>query len=157
MRLRRFNVTARHVPGKQLVVPDTLSRSPLGECDSSTEADVNAYVASVTDTKPLTDKKLEEIRAGTDADAVLPEVMKLTKSGRPDREGAMYPELKPYFASRYELSVHDGLLFYRDRLVIPEALRADVLQSTHTGHLGLNKCRERAKVSVWWPGLSTDL
>ena len=157
MHLRRFNVTARHVPGKQPVVPDTLSRSPLGECDSSTETDVNAYVASVTDTKPLTDKKLEEIRAGTSADAVLPEVMKLTKSGWPDREGAMYPELKPYFASRYELSVHDGLLFYRDRLVIPEALRADVLQSIHTGHLGLNKCRERAKVSVWWPGLSRDL
>ena len=44
-----------------------------------------------------------------------------------------------------------------DRLVIPEALRADVLQSIHTGHLGLNKCRERAKVSVWWPGLSRDL
>ena len=52
--------------------PDTLSRSPLGECDSSTEADVNAYVTSVTDTKPLT---------STNMDAVLPEVMKLTKSG----------------------------------------------------------------------------
>ena len=99
MRLRRFNVTARHLPGKQLVVPDTLSRSPLGECNSSTKADVNAYVASVTDTRPLTDKKLEEIRAGTDADVVLPEVIKLTKSEWPDREGAIYPELKPYFTS----------------------------------------------------------
>ena len=49
---------------KKQVVQDTLSRSPLGECDSSTEADVNAYVASVTETKPLTDKKLEEIRDG---------------------------------------------------------------------------------------------
>ena len=100
MRLRRFDVTARHVPGKQLVVPDTLSRSTLGECDSNTEADVNAYVARVTDTKTLTDKKLDEIHAGTDADAVLQEVTKLTKSGWPDREDAMYPELKPYFAIR---------------------------------------------------------
>lgn len=158
MRLRRYNVVAKHVPGKQLVVPDTLSRSPLNISDqSNTVEDVTAYVASVVNTKPLSDKKLEEIRNETSSDPILPDVMRYTMQGWPQKENSLYAELKPYFAPRFEFSVSDGILFYRDRLVIPESLRADVLAAIHTGHLGLNKSRERAKSSVWWPGLSSDL
>jgi transposase InsO family protein len=41
--------------------------------------------------------------------------------------------------------------------MIPDSMRADVLTAIHRGHLGLNKSRGRAKLSVWWPGLSNDL
>lgn len=44
MRLRRFNPIAQHISGKQLVVPDTLSRSPLSENTNDAEEEVNLYV-----------------------------------------------------------------------------------------------------------------
>ena len=36
-------------------------------------------------------------------------------------------------------------------------MRIDVLDRLHDAHQGIKKCRERAKTSVWWPGLSQQL
>ncbi|MGH0120657.1 UNVERIFIED_CONTAM: hypothetical protein FKN15_068232 [Acipenser sinensis] len=53
MRLIRFNVKAQHVPGKELIMADTLSRNPLKDTEvSETEEEVKAYVQAVVTSKP---------------------------------------------------------------------------------------------------------
>ena len=39
------------------------------------------------------------------------------------------------------------------RIIILPPLRSDILETLHTGYLGISKCREKAKHSVWWPNL----
>jgi len=46
---------------------------------------------------------------------------------------------------------------YNTRLIIPSSLQAEILSKIHSGHLGINRCREMAKQSVWWPGISNQL
>ena len=41
--------------------------------------------------------------------------------------------------------------------MIPASLRVSMLDKIHASHQGITKCRERAKHSVWWPGLSRQL
>lgn len=56
-----------------------------------------------------------------------------------------------------ELSISKGLLLRGNRLVIPPTLQPEILTKLHSGHQGMTKCNERAKHSVWWPGIRKDI
>ena len=65
--------------------------------------------------------------------------------------------LRPYWENRSHLTIVDELLQYDDRILVPRSMRLQILDCIHTGHLGLTKCRSRARTSVWWPGPSTQI
>ena len=45
----------------------------------------------------------------------------------------------------------------RDRVVIPQALQADVLALAHEGHPGTVTMLQQLRGAVWWPGMTTDV
>ena len=66
MRLIRFSPQTEHVPGKQMVVADALSRSPCKlEQEPDTVEDVQAFVGLVESTRPATGDQLKKIREDT--------------------------------------------------------------------------------------------
>uniref|UniRef100_A0A1A8EMF6 Gypsy retrotransposon integrase-like protein 1 n=1 Tax=Nothobranchius korthausae TaxID=1143690 RepID=A0A1A8EMF6_9TELE len=159
MRLLRFQVVAEHVPGKQMVIADALSRNPLSNSDGgidSTDKEVQVYLQSILSNVPASPKRVEEIRSATQQDEELPRVISLIHKGWPPKH-SLHHTLHGYYPARSQLSEVDGLVLYQDRLVIPAALRPDVLNRIHEGHQGLTKCRARAKMSVWWPRISKDI
>ena len=160
MRLMRFSYTISHVPGKDLVIPDTLSRTPIYRkvsCEEQALADdVKAYVDFVLKNLPTTENRLQEIREKLQQDEVCRQIMSHCENGWPEKQHVK-GVIKPYYQFSGELSVQQGLLLKGTRLVIPTTMRLDILDKLHEGHLGITKCRERAKRSVWWPGLSKQL
>ena len=50
-----------------------------------------------------------------------------------------------------------GLLLKGPRLIIPSAIRLEILDRIHDGHKGIVKCRRRTKDSVSWLGLGKQL
>ena len=150
MRLMRFNSQAGHVSGKQMVVADTLSRSPLElEQEPDTVEDVPAFVNLVEPTRPATDNQLERIREASRRDAQLPKVINFTSLGWRTLVQEVPPQIRELFDSRGHLSINNGLLTY-DRIVIPANMREEILERIHTGQQGITKCRKRANMSVWW-------
>ncbi len=119
MRLMRFSVKAIHVPGKYLVVADTLLRKPLaGPETSEMEEDVQAYVEAVIQTRPKSEPKLNVICESTSNDPIMRKVMRFRKDGWPHHVPL---ELKAYHTDRATLSRAEGLLLHCDWIVIPTA------------------------------------
>lgn len=77
--------------------------------------------------------------------------------GRMAKQVLIERVFQPYLPFSGELMLQNGLLLYGNRTVIPASLRADMLTKLHMGDLGITKSRDRAKQSVWWPGLSREL
>ena len=72
-------------------------------------------------------------------------------------KGRLKGPIKWYYPLSSEISIVRGLFSRNERIIIPAALQRRILNQIYAGHQGINKCRERAKQSVWWPGLSTEL
>ena len=161
MRLMRMTYQIVHVPGKDLTTADTLSRAPLPnrltEDETKKEEEVKAYVASVIQELPATaDRHNTLLRVHQQQDEVISTIVKTCANGWPEKD-RLDSVLKLYCTVRGELTVQSGLLMKGNRLVIPSSQYLDVLDRLHEGHQGITRCRERAKISVWWPGLSKQL
>ena len=161
MRLMRFNVTAEFVPGKEMVVADALSREPAVDDDSehidSITQQVRVQVEEMKATWPASDQKLEELKEATRRDIQLPYVIQHTMQGWPANRQDVILAARDFYDVRQELSIYDGLLLRGHRIVIPYEHRKQTLETIHQGHLGINKCRERAGQAVWWPGIGKEI
>ena len=112
---------------------------------------------SVESTRPATDAQLERIREASRHDAQLQKLMDVTLKGWPAGVEDVPYLFREFFDLRGHLSVRDALLTYDDRIVIPASMREEMVERIHTGHQGITKCRERANLSVWWPGISKEI
>ncbi|KAK7106504.1 hypothetical protein V1264_017754 [Littorina saxatilis] len=159
MRLMRYRYDVIYTAGKDLTTADALSRAPVGSpqtSDLQLDSDVAAYVKSVVEGFPASKQRMDEIRAKQQKDIICCKVKDYCNKGWPD-VNKVEPDLKPFHTVRDDLTVQQGLLLFRDRLVIPEVMRQDILSKIHGGHQGIVKCRALARSSVWWSGLSTDI
>lgn len=160
MRLMRYTYSIEYVPGKSLWTADTLSRSPVTSSTSPEDAELmestNIYVDSIMENLPVSSSYVETLKEQLKADNVCSRVMALCTEGWP-LHAKQEPVLRNYWPERATLTVRDGLLLKGTRLVIPSAMRNDVLAKLHEGHLGIVKCKARAHESVWWPGLGQQV
>jgi hypothetical protein len=157
MRLMRFDYEINYVPGKLQVTADALSRAPLPENDHVSfvqEADTHAQ--ALFSCLPASKQKLMEIADTQKSDAVLSDVRYYCSQGWPPYF-SHNPILYPYWENRQHLTIVNDLLLYDDRIVIPQQMRLSMLDLIHQGHLGITKCRSRARECIWWPGLSSEI
>lgn len=62
-----------------------------------------------------------------------------------------------FYTFKDYITLVDGILYYWDRVFVPNSEREKVLQDIHKGHQGESKCLRRANSLVWWPGMSVAI
>ena len=128
----------------------------MSETDKQLQKDSDSYVAQVIKGMPATPARLQEIRKAQEQDDICKKLMQFCKDGWP-HHSKLKGTIKLYKPVASELSVHNGLLLRGSRIVIPPALQKDILSKIHAGHIGITKCQERAKQSVWWPRIRKQI
>lgn len=105
---------------------------------------------------PATEERIEEIRELQLRDPVCQLIAEYCQSGWPNKH-SLPDSVKPYLPVAAELSEMNNLLMRGSQIMIPPPLRREMLNRIHSSHQGITKCRERARQSVWWPGISKEI
>ena len=76
------------------------------------------------------------------------------------REGFVntYSKISPYM--RYKdcfFEGDEGVIFYKDRVVVPSSLRRPIIRSLHSAHQGVSSMECRAQAIIFWPGMTYDI
>lgn len=161
-----------YVPGKKHDGPDSMSRHPVSAVPSKPD---DALLSAVR----ITDKEMECLdpakiavtsamnqiqavsveRVGheTARDPSLQSLMETIQNGFPPSKELCPDEVKEYFRHREELSVSDGIILFKNRVLIPQSLRSEVLQYLHSAHQGTQGMKARAAETIFWPGISAAI
>uniref|UniRef100_A0A3P9MQF2 Gypsy retrotransposon integrase-like protein 1 n=1 Tax=Oryzias latipes TaxID=8090 RepID=A0A3P9MQF2_ORYLA len=157
LQLQRYNLDIQHKPGKHIPVADTLSRKPI-ECDSQTLCEgMDFQIHSVISNAPVSDRKMAEIRAATAQDEQLSRLKQMIQSDWPESRKRCPTTVAEYWNHRHEISEVDGILLKGEKIIIPHSLRTDMLSRIHTGHLGIEKSKQRARDVLFWPGMGKQI
>lgn len=159
LRLMRFDPEVIHVPGKQQITADALSRAPARdptEADIAFVNDTSAHARQVVQGLPTTSTKLQEIITLQKQDPETREIRNYCQRGWPSFIHAN-PLLQQYWSYQRNLTIIDDLLIFNDRIVIPREMRLEMLNRLHESHLGITKCRSLAQTSIWWPNITAHI
>ena len=125
------------------------------EPPDATEDSVIAHTgASLDGIRSVTWNK---VRVATTSDSTMSLLRDTIEFGMPESKSDLPLALRDYHQFRNDLNTVDGIIVYKDRIVIPPVLRQDVLEALHAAHQGISSMIARAEASVFWPGITSDI
>ena len=155
--------------GKDHVIPDALSRAPCRDPEGNDEVThenrqifIRQVPSARSEREPrkgddeLKDPWLESIKEATHSDKTMQDLITAIQDGfSSDRQNSSVLEYKKL---QGQLTVEDGLsLLGSQRIVIPKSKRQDVMVKLHPSHQGIERTKRRARQSVYWPGINSDI
>ena len=149
---RQYDFELRHRPGKDMVLPDALSR--LSTAENFLIPDLKISVHSLVE---VTDSRLKQLVEDTANDTVLQRLLSVFQTGWPQSIKALHKDVRPYWSIRDDISFLDGLLMCGSRIIVPTVARKRTLETIHEGHQGEVKCVLKAKQGVYWPGMYKEI
>ncbi|KAL0149263.1 hypothetical protein M9458_055497 [Cirrhinus mrigala] len=157
LQLQKYDIHILHKPGKQIPVADTLSRKSIEYHDDSLSEGMDAQVHTLIANIQVSDNKLKEMIAATAQDTQLTTLNQVTKTGWPDTYKQCPPLIREYWNHRCDISEIDGIMFKGEKIIVPQSLRKDMLDRIHTGHMGMEKCKHRARDLLFWPRMGQQI
>ena len=97
--------------------------------------------------------RLQVLRQCAEEDVEHQQLLHYVRDGFPDRRNMLPEGCRSFWGVRGHLSVDDGLIVYGCHLVILAKMRHEILSKLHESHQGSVRTKQRAQLSVYWPGI----
>ena len=175
-KILRYRFRVLHIPGVRNTVADALSRHPVGVAETpDMPNDVAAAALAAlrsrddpapprcsqtcasTATELIKSVTWDDVRTATTSDPDMSALVDAIHNGFPDTPSAMPSATRTYYQYREKITEYDGVILYKDIIVIPPTLRASVLQALHSAHQGVSMMVSRAEGSFFLPGMTSAI
>ena len=158
MRLQRYQFSLQYKKGTSLHIADTLSRAAL---PTPVHAKVTGFEVfrlelehSENDHNPrLTDITEELLKSETKKDHTLTDLEQTIISGWPDNKQHLATNLRPFWTFREELSIHNGIIYKGQQVLVPQSMYSTMLGKIHANHFGAESSIRMAREVLFWPGM----
>ena len=144
---------------------DAMSRHPnkhseTASCEmmSSDDLDEASHISNIrSEAETLFAVTWGRVKSAAEADVESQLLIQMIGKGFPPTKREVPEEVRCYWEVREHLYSSDGVVLYKDRIVIPRSLRGHILDNLHSAHQGTSSMFARAQGLVYWPGMSTDI
>jgi len=165
-RLMAYNLTAVWCKGTAHAAPDALSRHPIlkptpedsiAEVSEDQTPEPSISEIRICQTATVDSLRLTELLHHANSDEDYAQLKDIILKGFPSHKGELPQSCRPYWQVRHNLTIDEDLIIYGCRLLIPYKLRREVLKQLHESHQGTQRTKQRARLTVYWPGIDNDI
>ena len=156
MQLQKYTLQVCYKRGTQMYLADTLSCAFLPESTKRVEIQKLEHINHL-ESLAMTPEDLQRLQLAAAQDVAMQELNQVIRQGWPEIKAQLPEAVQPYFVFRGQMTVQDELVFKGQQVVIPAALRTEMMVKCHAAHIGVEGCLRRARDSMYWPRMSADL
>lgn len=136
-----------------MYIADHLSRAYLAR-QGEEDKEFQVFALEVETSNPLdsltvSSERLAQLQKVTEQDTVLQTLKTTVLVGLPEQKSQVPIPIRDYWNYREEISLHNGILFKRQRIIIPKTIRPEIIARSHSSHLGIESCLRKARDSVF--------
>ena len=145
-----YDFTVRYIKGSTNQLAHCLSRHG---CQKDKIELPKLKIHAMTMQLHATSDRLNQFCTETAQDEEMALLKHIVQTGWPPEIPDIPKEIQPYWTFQEQITIEDGLLLKGTCIIVTQTLHKEMIQLLHTGHLGLKKCLNRAKQSMYWPSL----
>ena len=137
-------------PGRSLLARIRQNEPPPRFCSITIDDQLTSPASSTLNTMAVI---WERVKLATTSNRDITQLIYI-ESGFPKFRHELPRALQEYYQFRKHLYTDDGVILYKNRIVIPPSLRQHVLTVLHSTHPGVTSMKARADSTVFWPGIT---
>lgn len=156
LKLLKYKINVTYLPGKDMVIADTLSRSYIKD-PVEDDPDMEYVVHALCNNIPMSEEKKMIFKKEINSDPCLSQVKEFCRTFWPDNDRNLSHEMRLFYKLKEEIYLSNDLLFMGSKIIVPKALQNEMLKLIHEPHFGIEKSKRRARQVLYWHNMSKQI